>query len=514
METDQALAQLEERKEKALRMGGEERIARQHARGSLTARERILGLLDPDSFLEVGLLTHSDIPGMADKTAADGKVCGFGAIDGRPVAVKANDPTVLAGAGGRVGHRKAARLAHAAWEKGYPVITLGEAGGARIPDIQGSDGLSSLTPGRGYATRARRVPAVAAVMGDCFGDPSWEAALADFVVQVKGTCLAVSSPRVLEIAKSEQVDNEALGGWKMHAKLTGLVDRAAEDEQDCFRLIRRFLSFMPSSAEDLPPRGPGDPRAGERRDKFMRVLPAKSNQVYDMNRLLKILVDDGDLFHLKPDYDKSVITCLARLDGRPVGIIANQPLHNGGAMGAEGCNKCTGFIALCDSFHLPLLFLHDTPGFLVGPDAEKKGMPGRIINFIQALGLATVPKISLVVRKSYGMAYSNMCGAGMGADFLYAWPTADISFMAPEVAANVVHAAKIAASEDPEQARSEAVEAMRLGSAPWQAAAMGYLDDVIDPRDTREVILRSLELARGGSGGRSQRLMATWPTNF
>ena len=233
-----------------------------------------------------------------------------------------------------------------------------------------------------------------------------------------------------------------------------------------------------------------------------------------MSRIL--VVDDEQIFQIKPDFDRSVITSLARIDGHSVGIIANQPKHLAGAMGAEGCDKCASFISLCDSFNIPLIFFHDTPGFMVGKVAEEKRMPGKIINFIEALALATVPKISLVVRKSYGMAYSNMCGPRMGADFQLAWPSADISFVAPEVAANVVYTRKIDDADDPKGARDDAVEEMRLGSAPWKAAGHGWLDDVIDPRDTRKTFIRCLDLVRGsdGRGCISQRRLANWPTTL
>jgi acetyl-CoA carboxylase carboxyltransferase component len=508
------LEELDKRKAKALQMGGAEKVARQHDRGHLTVRERIEKLLDRDTFFETGLLAHSDMPGMAEKTVADGKIAGLGKIEGRPVVVGANDATVLAGSGGRVGHRKVARLYSLAVEKGYPIINLGEAGGARIPDIQGSDGLSSMTPGSSYGMRMRRVPMVATIMGECFGDPSWAAAASDFVVQVKGSCMAVSGPRVLEIAKSERVSNEELGGWRLHSEVTGQADRVAEDEDDCFRIVREFLSYMPSHAEELPPVASVNEDPEPRQVKLTEIIPEESNRVYDMHRIIQILVDEERLLPIKPDFDKSVITCLARMNGQTVGFIANNPLHMAGAMGPDGCDKCSSFICLCDSFHIPLIFLHDTPGFLVGKSAEERRIPGKIINFIEALGFATVPKLSLVVRKSYGMAYSNMCGWNMGADFLFAWPSADISFMAPEVAANVVYAAKIAEAEDPEKARQEAIEEMRLASAPWRAAGRGFLDDVIDPRDTRKVIIESLRWARGKNGGMSRRLLANWPTSF
>jgi len=512
----EALEELKRRKAKALEMGGLDKVARKHAMGLGTARERVDKLLDPGSFFEIGMLNHSDIPGMEDKTPADGKIAGFGTINGRMVAVTADDATVLAGTGGRIGVEKEHRLTRWAAEKGYPIINLGEGGGARIPDIMGSEGLSSMTMRKEMAIRCRQVPFVATIMGECFGGPSWLAALADFVVQVKGSCMAVSGPRVLEVATSEQVENEDLGGWKLHAEITGQVDRVAEDEADCFRIVREFLSYMPSNAQELPPVVPPCEDDQEtRQERLLTLVPEESRRGYDMNRVIKTIVDDEQLFALKPDFDRSVITCLARIEGHSVGIIANQPMYMAGAMGPDGCDKCCSFVCLCDSFNVPLIFLHDTPGFLVGKAAELKRMPGKIINFIEAVALSTVPKISLVIRKSYGMAYSNMCGTGMGADFVLAWPNAEISFMAPEVAANVVYRRKIDESDDVKTARKQAEQQIRAAGAPWKAAGLHLLEDVIDPRDTRKVLSHILNLARGSDGGyRSRRLLANWPTTF
>ncbi len=493
---------------------GSEKLTGRRDKGMMLVRERIEALLDPGSFQEFGLLAHSDVPGMETKTPADGKVCGLGTIAGRTVIVTADDALVLAGSGGRVGSAKTMRWHEFAKEKGYPIINLGEAGGARIPDIQGSDGLSSMTMRAEMGRRLRRVPMVATIAGECFGAPSWYAALADFVVQIKGSCMAVSGPRVLEMATGERVPTEELGGWKLHAETTGLIDRVAEDEADCLRLVRDFLSYLPSHCDELPPVTPASTEQVERHPDLAAIVPSEPQRGYDMNRVLEAICDPGSVFPIKPDYDRSVISALARLDGYAVGIIANQPSRLSGAMGPEGCNKCVRFICLCDSFHIPLLFLHDTPGFRVGKEAEAKGMPGRIINFIEALALATVPKVSLIIRKSYGMAYSNMAGPGMGADFQFAWPGADISFMAPEIAANVVYQRKIQSSANPEQAWQSAVEEMRSASAPWRAAGLGYLDDVIEPQETRSVLIRALNAARSGrTAGKSQRLLANWPTS-
>lgn len=513
--------ELARRKARARQMGGAEKLKRIAASGALNARERIDRFVDEGSFFEIGMLNHSDVPGMEHKTPADGKICGIGRVDQRPVVVKADDVSVLAGTGGRIGSKKSRNMIAMAIEKGYPIVNLGEAGGARLPDIQGSDGLSSMTVGLSLSKRMRQVPMASAILGECFGSPSWHAAFSDFVVQLKGSCMAVAGPRVLEIATGERVSNEELGGWQVHAKVTGLVDRAADTEQECLDLIREFLSFLPSHAQQLPPLSAPEPAesARLRQAKLLDLVPEAPRRAYNMHDLIGILVDHKKTFVLKPDFDKSVITCLARLDGHPVGIIATNPMFSAGAMGPDGCDKAISFICLCDSFNIPLIFLHDTPGFFVTKAAEQKRMPGKIINFIEALSLATVPKIAVVIRKSYGMAYSNLAGSGMGADFVFAWPGADISFMSPNVAVNVISPDTPAANDEEQSAQARRRDALRAelysGSAPWRAAGLAYLDDVIAPDQTRATLIAALALARGSRhGGIGKHCLAGWPTNF
>jgi len=339
------------------------------------------------------------------------------------------------------------------------------------------------------------------------------AARSDFVVMVKGCCMAVSGPRVLEIAMGEEITPDELGGWKLHAEVTGQVDAFAEDDEHCLCIVREFLSHMPSHCDEEAPCVPSEDPPDRKVDAVMDILPDDRNRAYDMYKIIAAIVDDNKYFSIKPYYDQSLITCLARMSGRTVGIIANQPMFFAGAGGPGSCEKAASFIVLCDSFNIPLIFLHDTPGFFVGLEAEKRKMPGRIMVWMEALALSTVPKISIVVRKSYGMAYSNMAGTNCGSDFLVAWPTADISFMSPQAGVNVVYRPVIEAAENPQAERERLLKQWEHESAPWKAAAKHLLDDVIEPRDTREFINKSLDMLHGsGRGFMSKKYLQAWPT--
>ena len=520
MPFEKELEELKRRKEKALQMGGPEKIKRQHEQKKLTARERIPRLLDPASFLEVGMLNCSDVPGMEDKTPGDSKIAGYGKIDGRTVAIVANDFTVLAATSSRVAGRKEGEVKVLAAQRGIPVIYLGEAGGARMPDIMGSKGLASIGGG-GFDTfvqlmsRVRKVPMVTAIMGECYGMPTWMACLSDFVVQVKGSAMAVSGPRVLELAISEKVTDDELGGWKVHAEITGNSDRVAENEEECFAIIRQFLSYMPSHCDELPPLKSVPEGSGSRMDRILDFLPEKRNRAYDMNKILATIVDDGTLFPIKPLFGRSVITSLARVAGKVVGIVANQPIFKAGAMDTDGIDKVISFLCLCDSFNIPVLFFHDTPGFLVGKEAERKRVGARVMNYMNALGQMTVPKISIIVRKTYGMAFWNMAGSGCATDFLVAWPTAEMSFVDPEIAANVVFAGKLEKTPELIAQKEKLVQQMIEDSAPYPAAGMHYIHDVIYPQETRDYIIRALEISQNRrTGGVSEHRLANWPTKF
>ena len=520
MPFDKEIEDLKRRRAKALRMGGSEKIKKQHDQGKLTARERIDELLDSDSFLEIGMLNHSDVPGMEEKTPADSKVAGYGKIDGRSVAVVSNDFTVLAATSSRIAGRKEGELKALAAHRGYPVVYLGEAGGARMPDIMGSAGLASYGGG-GFDTylqimsRVRQTPMVTAVLGECYGMPTWMACLSDFVVQVKGSAMGVSGPRVVELALGESVTDEELGGWQVHAEITGNVDRVAENEEDCFQIIRQYLSYMPSHCDERPPGAPVPDGSDSNMDRILEILPEKRNRGYDMHRILNCIVDKNSLFPLKPTFGKSVITSLARIDGNVVGIVANQPMFNAGAMDTDGIDKVTSFLCLCDSFNIPLLFFHDIPGFLVGKAAEHKRVAAKVMNYMNALGLLSVPKISIVVRKTYGMAFWNMGGSGCGTDFLVAWPSAEMSFVDPAIAANVVYGGKPSASDKKSDEWQALMDQLVDDASPYGAAGKHFIHDVIDPKDTRDYIIRALEISYNARRkGIGQHQLANWPTKF
>ena len=384
-----------------------------------------------------------------------------------------------------------------------------------MQSVMGSVGVLAVT----YPARAlinpRKSPQIATIMGLCFGAPSWTAAASDLVVQVKGTCMAVSGPRVLEVALEEKTTPEELGGWELHAEVTGQVDAFAEDDEHCMQIVRELLSYMPNNCDEEPPYLATSDPPDRKSERLIKLIPDKANRVYDMYQVIKDIVDDGRYFSLKPFFGKALITCLARMNGRVVGIIANQTMYNAGAAGPDECEKASSFIVLCDSYNIPLVHLCDTPGFLVGRPAERRKIPLKIMTWMEALSLATVPKITVIVRKAYGMGISNMCGSNCGADFLAALTTADISFMSPEAAANVVYARRIEEAKDPEAEREKLIKEMQYGNAPWEAAAAGWLDDVLDPSDTRRYIIECLEIMHSRKNCfMSQKQLQNWPTGF
>ncbi|MGE6203700.1 acyl-CoA carboxylase subunit beta [Guptibacillus hwajinpoensis] len=506
--------ELKNRRVFAERMGGQHKIDVLHAKGKKTARERIALLVDEGSFLELGKLTSSDIPGLEEKSPGDGVICGIARVDGRPVVVQAGDKTVFAGTEGAV-HIRKTKAAHAyALKRGLPLVNLSEGGGLRMPDGMGSDGISDKLFPQEMLMHHREVPMVTAILGDSFGGPTWLAVSSDFVTQLNGTCMGVAGPRMLEIATGEKITENQLGGVEIHHKHTGQIDQSADSEEECIEQLKLFLSYLPSHSEVEPPLCHNEDSLERRVDQLLSIVPEKRNRAYNMKKVLRELVDNGEFFELKPEFGPALLTVLSRIGGRTVGIIANQPMKYAGAAGVQECEKATDFICMCDSFHIPLIFLHDIPGFRVSSEAEKGKIPTKIMMWNQALAQSTVPKLSVVIRKSVGAAYGNMCGPTMGADFVVAWPSAEINFTGPEVGVNVVYGRELMQSENPKQDREKLLEKWSFDSSPYKAAAKHLIDDVIDPGETRVFLARTLELACYKNGSKSNRNLANWPTGF
>jgi len=415
---EEPIKDLQARKQRAMLLGGQDRIDRQHSLGRYTARERIERLVDGDTFVELGMLNHALLPGQEDRTYGDGLLGGLGKVQGRPVVALASDKTVMAGTEGAAHIRKGDALQRYAVRRGLPLFHLGEGGGLRIPHGMGSDGISESIFPMSMLRHGRQVPVLASIMGDSFGGPTWNAVSADFTVQVKGTCMAVAGPRMLELSTSEKISEEDLGGWKIHAEITGQADRFADDDDHCIQIMREFFEYMPSNPSEEPPFKATRDSPERRLEEVVKVVPTNLNRAYDMRRLIRMVVDEGIFFELKEYYARALLTGMARLNGRVVGIVASQPMFNAGASGPKECDKAIEFICLCDSYNIPMIFLHDTPGFLIGSYAEQNKMPTKIMVWNQALAWSTVPKISVVIRKSIGASLANMCGPSMGADFV------------------------------------------------------------------------------------------------
>ena len=505
------MAEYEARRAKALAGGGADKYAKRTAAGIWNARERIAYLVDKGSFIESGLFGASGVyPEQADETQTDGKLAGYARINGRDVAIVVNDFTVKGASTSATNSKKIAHMKRTATERGMPLVLIGESTGARLPDAMGSRGMGLLL-GNDITQfrRLRETPMCAAALGPSFGSSTWLTCQADFSVMQKGAVVAVSSPRLVSMALGEKVDPEDLGGWRLHADVTGLVDLVVDKEEEVFDSIKRFLSYLPSHNMEAPPDASVPAGSGADMDKVFSVLPESRTQVYDMKRIIRAVVDKDTFFELKPRFGKSAAVGLARLGGKSVGIVANNPLHRGGALDADACRKIVDFLVLCDSFNVPIMLLVDTPGFQIGTEAERAGAPGKIMNFMNAMTLVTVPRLSVIIRKSYGRAYVCM-GGGRHSDDVAAWPTAEVSFMSPEFATKIVHGVGVG-----EPGFEEKFKDIQKGSDVWGLAEVFAAQEVIRPEETRDHLIRLLEVYRlRPTKGVGQHLMRTWPTSY
>lgn len=503
---------LARRRERIVReMGSPDRIQRQHDKGRLTIRERLDLLFDGGSFREIGTFAVSEQPDVRDRTPGDGKIGGWGAIDGRPATACGDDVTVLHGSSSVVSGDRMKRIYDQSLRQGVPFVYFGETGGARLPDSLGSAGFSKIHPGLESGRRRRRIPLATAIVGESFGGSSFHAAYSDFVVQVRGSALNVSSPRVIEIATGERISLQELGGVDVHLDRTGQIDQAADSEEEAVDLIKRFLGYMPANCWELPPTAACDePRPDPG---LADLVPTRRQRAYDMHRVISRVVDGGEMLELKPRFGREMITALARIGGRVVGIIASNPMFGAGALTPDCCDKGAQFICLCDSFNIPLVFLTDVPGFIVGSQPEWNRLLHKAIMFLEALVLASVPRVTVVLRKAFGLAYFSLSGGSMDNALITAWPGAEISFMDPAVGVNVVHAKDIAEARDGDQFRQDKINEWTLGHEPWGAAGLMNLDEIIDPADTRQWLAEAIQRFQVTPPQKGQtKELASWPT--
>ncbi|WP_442978290.1 acyl-CoA carboxylase subunit beta [Salarchaeum sp. III] len=498
---DDRIEELREKKAEAAKGGGEDRIESQHEKGKMTARERIDYFLDDDTFQEFDQLrTHrSHNFGMEeDQIPGDGVVTGYGEVNGRKVFVFAHDFTVFGGSLGEVFAEKVTKVMDKAMEVGAPVIGLNDSAGARI-----QEGVDALA---GYADIFHRnqqasgvIPQISAIMGPCAGGAVYSPAITDFVFMVKDTShMFITGPDVIETVTGEEVGFEELGGATTHSSTSGVAHFAEDSEEDALDNIRRLLSYLPQNNVEDPPRvEPWDDP--DRRDEELKsIVPDQPRKPYDVTNVVDSVVDEGSFFEVQENFAKNLVVGFARLDGRSVAIVANQPRVNAGTLDIEASEKGSRFVRFCDSFNIPILTFVDVPGFLPGTDQEHNGIIRHGAKLLYAFSEASVPLMTVITRKAYGGAYDVMASKHIGADVNYAWPTAEIAVMGPKGAVNVLYSDELAEAEDTDAKREELIDEYREEFAnPYTAADRGYVDDVIEPQETRPRLIDDLEMLTG-----------------
>ncbi|MER5448403.1 acyl-CoA carboxylase subunit beta [Streptomyces sp. NPDC002764] len=499
--TAQRITDLAARQRRALAGGSAQAVARQAARGRLTARERLTRLLDADSFVETGALVCGR-NGSGDTAYGDGVITGFGTVDGRQVCVFAQDATVHGGSMGEAFGEKVVRTMDLAMETGCPVIGLNDSGGARI-----QEGVAALAL---YAELACRnvhasgvIPQISVIMGPCAGGAAYSPALTDFTVMVDGTShMFVTGPDVIESATGERTTAEELGGARASNSVNGNAHFLAEDEDDALDLVRVLLSYLPANNRSGCPEYAFAPAASFDDPRLDAIVPDRPEAAYDMREILVSVVDDGELLEVHELFAPNILCALARVEGRSVGVVANQPLHSAGVLDIDASEKAARFVRFCDAFGVPLLTFADVPGYLSGTHQEQAGIIRRGAKLLYAYAEATVPKITVVVRKAYGGGYAVMGSKHLGADVNLAWPTARIAVMGAQGAVGVLHRRELAAAaavgeRSAADLRAKLVEQYEaVCGTPYAAAARGYIDAVIEPRSTRSHIARALRVLR------------------
>jgi acetyl-CoA carboxylase carboxyltransferase component len=498
MTVDPKIEQLRDMRAQAALGGGQARIDRQHAKGKLTARERVERLLDPGTFRELDpFVTHRTVGfGMEEKKyLGDSVVTGWGRVDGRLVYVFSQDFTVFGGSLGEVHAEKVCKIMDLAMKNGAPVIGLNDSGGARI-----QEGVVSLAA---YAYVFLRnvlasgvVPQISAILGPCAGGAVYSPAMTDFILMVKETSfMHITGPEVIKEVTREEVTSEELGGAMVHNSKSGVAHFAAEDEEDAFYQLRKLLSYLPQNNMEDPPFVPTDDPADRMDESLDTIVPDNPNKPYDMKNVIRRVVDDGDFFEVQEHWARNIIIGFARLGGFSVGIIAQQPMILAGVLDIDSSTKAARFVRFCDCFNIPIITFEDVPGFLPGVAQEHGGIIRNGAKLLYAYCEATVPKVTIITRKAYGGAYDVMSSKHIRGDISYAWPSAEIAVMGPDGAVNIIFRKQIAEAQDPESERARLVAEYRDTFAnPFVAAARGYIDDVIEPRKTRPRLIEALQM--------------------
>lgn len=492
---------LKDREEKVRQMGGEKAVAKQHEKGKLTARERLDLLFDPGTFRETDMfVTHRcDNFGMENvEIPSDGVITGYGRVDGRPVFAYSQDFTARAGSLGEMHAKKICKVMDMAMKAGAPVVGLNDSGGARIQE--GVDALS------GYGNIFYRnsvasgvIPQISAIMGPTAGGAVYSPAMTDFIFMVKNSSyMFITGPEVIKSVTGEEVTFEDLGGAMAHNEKSGVAHFACESDEDALNQIKKMLSYLPSNNMEEPPIEATDDDPARTAPELDEIIPDSPNQSYDMKEVIRAIVDNGEIFEPHEFYAPNIIVCLVRLNGRPVGIIANQPNVMAGCLDIDASDKAARFIRFCDAFNIPLLTIADVPGYLPGSNQEWGGIIRHGAKLLWCYSEATVPKMLLVTRKDYGGSYLAMCSRDLGADVAVAWPTSEIAVMGAAGAANIIHRKEIKGADDPKAKRQEKIEEYEeLFSNPYCAANRGYIDAVIQPSETRGYLIDALEIMCG-----------------
>ncbi len=495
----QKLAELKAERERVLNLAPKA-VERQRSRGKMTARERINFLYDPNTFMEQGLFAKPRITGFdidQQDITGDGVITGHGNVEGRPVFAYSQDFTMAGGSQGTVHGKKTIRLMKQALKARVPIVHMVDSGGVRIQDAVSRDFNDSYSLYFYYHTISSGViPQIGLLMGPCAAGAAYSPILTDFLIMVKKTShMYIASPTLIKSVQFIDVTEEEIGGAKMHAEVSGCCDVLAENDEDCLLKCKDLLSFLPANNQEEPPMVSTGDDANRRDEELLDIVPVDSKKSYDMHRVIQHIVDKGHFFPIKPDFAKNMITGFARMEGRSVGIVANNPKHKAGAIDINAADKEARFIRFCDCFNIPLIFLVDTPAYLPGVDQERGGIIRHGAKVLHALSEATVPKLTVYIRKAYGGGNPAMCSEPLGSDLLLGWPTTEMGLMNPDGAVNIIYRNEIAKAKNPEEVRARRLEEYKatFGRFPYHSAQMRWIEEIIDPRDTRPLLIQALK---------------------